>query len=160
MKNIKELNLEKADEIEEVAATVKRFGGIKSYFLKINRHGAYIRVEQHKHHTKNYLDQKTLNKTAKEYYSRFIDCDLHVQAIPYEESPVEIVDPKWIKSQMNGLNISQKQLVHALGIGKSDVSIAVNGRRPISTRTKAGFYYYFQYLRTGKNKSRSRKTTN
>jgi len=161
MKPIRELLPEKAAEIDQIATTVKRFGGIKSYFLRKNNKGAYIKVEQHKHHTGNYLDEETLIQRAKEYYSQFVDGELHVQAVPYQESPVEIVTPEWIREQMESLGITQKELVFALGIGKSDISIAVNGLKAISTRTKAGFYYYFKYLSsTQQNKVSKEWSTN
>ena len=86
-------------------------------------------VEQKKHHTGNYMDEETLKKRAKEYFSRFVDEKLNVVAIPYDESPVEIVSSEWIKQNMKTFKINQKQMVHDLGMRKSDVSIVVNGSR-------------------------------
>ena len=75
-----------------------------------------------------------------------VDRDIHVVAVPYKESPVEKVDPEWIKCQMKKLKVTQKQMVYDLGMGKADISVVVNGSRSISNRTKAGIYYYFKSL--------------
>jgi len=157
MKNIKELNEKRTEEIEHVARTLQRFAGIKSYYLKKKQDGYHIKVEQHKHHTKNYMDKETLVRRAKEYFSRFVNDNLNVVAIPYKESPVEKVNPEWIKDHMRILKVTQKQMVHDLGIGKADVSIVVNGSRSISSRTKASIYYYFKFLAL---KRRKDKVTN
>jgi len=157
MKNIRELNSKKVQEIEHMSRTIQRFAGIKSYYLKKNGDGYHIKVVQHKHHAKNYMDEENLRKRAEEYFSRFVDGDLIVVAIPYEESPVEKVEPEWIKYQMKTLKISQKQMVHDLGMGKADVSIAVNGSRSISVRTKASFYYYFKSLDLERKYSKDKK---
>lgn len=56
---------------------------------------------------------------------------------------LDIVTPEWIRERMEALNIHTKDLVQQLGITPSEISVFVNGKRPMSRAMRAMFYYYF-----------------
>lgn len=53
------------------------------------------------------------------------------------------VTPEWIRERMDALSLPIKSLVKHLGITSSEISVFINGKRPMSRAVRSMFYYYF-----------------
>lgn len=82
---------------------------------------------------------KELHQLARRLYP---DKCYKIRPITFSLS-LDIVTPEWIRERMKVLNIHTKDLVQQLGITPSEISVFVNGKRPMSRAMRAMFYYYF-----------------
>ncbi len=144
MKGIELLNPDKANEILEISSLMRRHGRIYVYYLSEKEDSVTLKVEQKKNPNGNYITAKELADRVKENFSEYTSKKIHVRPTAYSESPIEVVDLKYIASKMLKHKISNKNLAHGLGVTKSEMSGIINGKRPITQRTKAALYYYFQ----------------
>ena len=60
---------------------------------------------------------------------------------------LQIVEPDWIKEQMDELNIQSRDICVDLNIDRSHVSKWINGHQNISKVARAALYYYFDSRR-------------
>jgi len=153
IKNVHLLNLSDADrqKIEAGAALHLRMSNISFKILEVTEKGIVVRVTQGKHLSENYADKSTLVQRTRELFSKFLpDIKVHPQAIPYKANPVTEIDSVWIKKQMEKYGLRVTDIVEATGIDKTNVSVWVNGTRPMSQPVKALFYYLFAVKRLTK----------
>lgn len=144
MKSITLLNPSKEAEVKQISDLLRRHGGIYTYYLRENEEEVFLQVEQKKNHTENYLSQKDLIQRIKTTFLSFTDKVIHVRAIAYRPSPVDVVTVDWIKKNMHSTKTPLKQLVHDFGVSKSDLSAIINEHKQLGQRTKVAFYYYFK----------------
>ena len=147
------LSDEQIIDMEASALSYRRFARIYFKILQIDqvKKELFVKVWQEKNPHGNQLEKKDLNERAKTLMSRYLsDYTIHTNPIPYQEAPPEIVTPQWIQTQMNKHKIGNKQLVQNLGIAKAEISALINGHVDMSMRTKAMFYYYFEFQKLKK----------
>lgn len=131
-------------KMEYAAVDHRRYSNITFKVIEVASKKVTIQVSQGKSSATNYQDKKRLVEIVHETFDRFFEgYKINVGAIPYKESPVSIVDAKWIEKQMAGLHIGVKQIVEDTGIDKTQTIAYVNGVRPLSQTVKSMFYYYF-----------------
>jgi len=53
------------------------------------------------------------------------------------------VTPAWIRNQMETADIQVKKIVMDTGVGQTNISQWIHGRRNMSKPVKAMFYFYF-----------------
>lgn len=60
---------------------------------------------------------------------------------------IEEVTPKWITGQMQDFNIKNpRQLSIASGVRYESLTLALNGKRELSSEIKKTLYWYFKFL--------------
>ena len=150
IKNIHLLTLTEAEraKLEYGASMHQRMSNIIFKVLKVTEKAVTIRVQQGKHLSENYADQKRLVDLTKELFQKFIlDKEIHPEAIEYSANPITTINSLWIKQEMTMLDIGVKDIVALTGVDKTNISAWANGTRPMSQPVKAMFYYYFTYLK-------------
>jgi hypothetical protein len=141
------------EQIENRALQYRKFARITFKVLSVFRDTVTIETRQNKSPAENYLGQKDLFERTKSTFAELYANDgltVHVNTHRYVETPVEIVTPEYVRSQMIRLKIKQKHMVDNLGLDAPAVSSWVNGNREMSNPVKVMFYLYFKLCETGK----------
>lgn len=137
------------DSLEHSGLMHRRYARIYFKILNVDADSKVLNVQinQEKSPHENYADGKRLTEIVEETFRDFFpDWQIRKIAYPYQEAPVEVVTPEWIRTQMNTHKISSKKLVEDTGIAKAEISALINGHREMGIRTKGLFYYYFKAL--------------
>lgn len=102
-------------------------------------------VRQVRHVGNRIFNQKELVSRGRSMYP---DSKYKIHPVTFSLQ-VEDITPQWIQEQMKLYGIKSKDLGRQLALGKSTISIVINGIRDVAPSTKALFYYYFQTKRLG-----------
>lgn len=150
IKNIRLLNdVAYANEViklEEGAKLFQRHSRIEFKILSVTDKIVTIRAVQSKSPADNYLSQSDLIQRTKEFFGQQLkDVEIHVHAVPYVPSPVDQVDTKYIKLNMQEYGVGLKPLVEFTGIDKTSLSAVINGHVNLSQPMKGMFYYFFEW---------------
>ena len=98
-----------------------------------------VTIEQVKANNGRIRTNKELHQLARRLYP---DKRYKIHPITFSLN-LDLVTPEWIKERMDTLHIHTKDLVKQLGITPSEISVFVNGKRPMSRAMRSMFYYYF-----------------
>lgn len=98
-----------------------------------------VTIQQKELHNGRIRTNKELHQLARHLYP---DKRYKIRPVTFALN-LDIVTPEWIRERMEALNIHSKDLVQQLGITSSEISVFVNGKRPMSRSMRSMFYYYF-----------------
>lgn len=130
--------------LESGAALFKRHSNITFKILSADDSELTVATVQEKHLAGQYISKKDLISKTKQLFHQFLQSHkVHVHATPYEPSPVEAVDDKWVNKQMLATGIRIKDMSRDMGIDKTNLSHLISGAKPMSQHVKAMFYFYF-----------------
>lgn len=136
------------DRLEVKAFTHLRNSNIAFKIIENTSKIITIQIIQGKNKEKKYLEKKRLIEIINETFESFFPEKLiKPQPIPFKESPVEVVDAKWITKQMLKTKTKLKDIVVDTGIDNTQLSALTNNTRPLSQPMKALFWYYFETKR-------------
>lgn len=104
-----------------------------------------IEVRQGKSPAENYIGAKDLVSHTRDLFERFLPIGWTplVNAVPYDPPASEIVDSKWIQTQMERMHIKATQVSKETGMAKYEISNWISGRKELSQIGKSMLYYYF-----------------
>lgn len=132
------------EKLETGAAMHLRHANISFKIIKIFDNELHVLAEQGRHLSENYADKNTLVTRARELFEKFIPGKtIYIHAVPFVESPVNIVDPGWISKQMLNKGIKLKDITKDSGLNNTQLSAVISGDKPLSQIMKAFLYYYF-----------------
>lgn len=138
-----ELSPADIEKIELAAMMHGRHSNITFKFVSLDSNSVTIKVIQGKSAAGNYQNKKRLIEIVHETFDSFFPGKkIHVQPVPYEESPVDKVNAEWIQKKMLDSGTRLKDIAKETGIEQTQLSAAINGGRPLSQVTKAMFYFY------------------
>jgi hypothetical protein len=133
------------EKMEAVALAHRKISGITFKIVDYNDKKVIIQIVQGKHAARNYHPPRRLVEIVHETFDRFFpDHRVMVQPIPFKESPVNKVDPEWIRKRMLREHIKIKDIAEDTGIDRSQLNALISGNRPLSQPMKALFWLYFQ----------------
>ena len=138
---------EQVEKLENLALQYQRYARISFKVIAIDEKDKllFLSVRQGKSPHENYAEATELMIKGKELFAPFfVGYTIRVSPEPYQNSPVEIVNPEWVQKNMNKYKVGNKQMVEDFGISKAEISAMVNGHTVMSQRSKAMFYYYFK----------------
>jgi len=147
--NYEAFDIDQGQRIKLEAGLIQhqRFSALRFKILDHDDESITIRVEQRKSFQGNMFDAAKLSDIAKEFFAPFAgERKIHTRPLVHRPSPVDVVTPRWIQRQMNLHSIRGRDLVEAMGVGKSEISNYVNGKKPMGQTTRAAFFYYFESL--------------
>jgi hypothetical protein len=131
--------------LEQAALAHQRFSNITFKIISAKENILTVQVAQSKSFQENHFDAKRLVEITKELFAKYHnEMTLHIGALPYVASPVEIVTSEWVTQEMSRHKIALKQLAIDTGINKSSLSSVITGDKPLSDPMRAMFYYYFK----------------
>lgn len=134
------------DKMEVAASAHQRYSSITFKVVELKPDKVIFQITQGKSAAGNYQNQKRLIEIVHETYDRFFPGrKVQVHAIPFVESPANVVTDKWVNEKMLEKGIKLKQISEETGIDKTQLSSLITGDRPLSQPMKALFWYYFQY---------------
>jgi hypothetical protein len=149
MKNLellKFLTQKQVEFIEAAELQYRRYARIYFKIVSFENDELIIKVWQTEKIDKNYLSGNDLIIRAKELFKGKIpdNVKLHVRPVPFDVlANFTLAD---IKSEMEKLDLQQKDLVKLLNINKTTISLLLSDSRNMTKATKAMFYYLFKYL--------------
>lgn len=136
--------IEEVDKLEYAGLMHRRHNNITFKIVEVTDKQVSIQAAQGKNPSGNYFNKKRLIELVHEVFDRhIIGKRIVAHAIPYEESPVDTVDEKWIQSQMLETGTKLKDIVRDTGLNNTQLSTMLNGGKPFSQVMKAMFYFYF-----------------
>jgi hypothetical protein len=138
------------EKLEHGALQHRKFARITFKVIFATDDKITLEVRQDKSPAENYLDAQDLYQRAHDLFLphlKPLGFKLNINTIPYTDSVVEIVTPEWIQRRMKRFGIKTKDLVKDTGVDKTNLSVWINGARPMSQAVKAMFYYYFELIR-------------
>ena len=126
-----------------------RFANIHMKVLEADDNSATIRVVQHYNKQNKYQDTKGLIDRVKDVFNGEVseDYKIHVRAIPYTQHETDQVDLDWIRAKMDQYNLSQIDIVKALGVDKPTISKILAGRHELTRFQRAAFFFMFKNLK-------------
>lgn len=125
---------------------MRRYSGVYVYYVRENDNAVYLKAVQKKNHADKYASQKEIADAVKSNFAEFTDKTIHVGVQLYKVAPVDVVNPEWVKKEMQRKSIRVKHIEADFGIGRAEISAMINGHKPIGQRSKAAFFYYFKSL--------------
>ena len=145
IQHLKEMDPKTIKDMEKDAFVVWQEFKVLFKFLKITEADVTISVTQMKTPDDKYLDQRQLiNLVHSTCDGYFFKRRVLVHASPYKESPALQVNAEWIKKKMEKQGIQLKDIVADTGLNKTQLSVLINGGKPLSDAMKAMFYFYFR----------------
>jgi len=134
------------NKMEYAAKEHKRHNNISFKLIEYTTESVIIRITQDKNAAGVYHNQKRLIEIVHETYDRFFPgMKVFVHAIPFMQSPANIVDDKWVNQKMLDTGMRLKSISSDTGIDYTRLSALVTGQRPLSQSMKAMFYFYFKF---------------
>lgn len=126
-----------------------RFANIQMKVLEADERSATVRVVQHYNKQNKYQDQKGLIERAKDLFKGEVPegYKIHVRAIPYTPHETDQVDLDWIREKMAEYDLSQIDLVKALGVDKPTISKIFAGKHELTRFQRAAFFFMFKNLK-------------
>lgn len=147
IKNVHRLLDEDVNDVakmEAAAVAHRRHAGITFKIVDYTPKKVTIQVTQEKHAAGNYHPAKRLVEIVHETFDRFFkDKKVVVNTIPFQQTPADGVDSKWINEQMLNTGTRLKQIAADTGIDYTQLSSLVSGDRPLSQPMRALFWFYF-----------------
>lgn len=109
--------------------------------------GIYITLEdadtvvvKQQHITNGFvMTQKQLIDRARTIYP---DKKYKIVPVVYQLD-LSVVTPEWVKDKMQEYSVRPNDFVAQLGLTKSEVSLLINGKRPMSRVVRSAFFFYF-----------------
>lgn len=132
--------------MEQIAFNYWQLDKLSFKILKVTRDEVTIGVTQAKlGPEKEYYSQKDLIDLIHKIYKKYFpNHGIIVRASPYELSPALKVNSEWIKKKMDEHGIKLKDIVTDTGLNNTQLSVLINGGKPLSDAMKAMFYFYFR----------------
>ncbi len=136
--------IDEVDKLEYAGLMHRRHNNITFKIAEVTEKQVSIQASQGKNPSGNYFSKKRLIELVQETFTRHLpNKRIVAHAIPYEESPVNKVDEKWIQAQMLETGTKLKDIVRETGLNNTQLSTMLNGGKPFSQVMKAMFYFYF-----------------
>jgi hypothetical protein len=144
MGKIELLNLDRADEINEISMRYRTTENIYLYHKESEDDAEIITAIQKKKASGSYMDIKMMIAELKQVFADYTAKKIHVHVTPYQASPLDVVDAKYITDRMRLYKKSTKLMATDLDMTKAQISDMINGNQAIDSPTKAALYYYFK----------------
>ena len=136
-------------KMEYAAIEHKRFGNITFKIIEYDNNKLIIQAAQGKNAAAIYHSKKRIIEIVNETFGRFfIGKRIIVHPITYSNSPVEIVNKKWIDKKMLETGTKLKDISADTGISKIELTQYINDKEKLTQPIKSLFYYYFLSLKS------------
>lgn len=141
------------NEMKLISESLKISDNISLKIVEYGNSKLIIQASQAETETGLYQSQKQIIQLIHDRFDNLFDgLKIIVHAIPFLQSPADIVNDKWLNKKMLLSGKSVKMISAETGLERFQITNLLSGKIQFSKTEKALFYYYFEYIELTKGK--------